>query len=365
MHRAGRPVPRGECERGVAAPRLAERERDFDRRPRRDFDGRSEREARIKPAARRAAERGVRTQSTRGLHAPVPADECRAIRRVGDLDALGHPGGGERHPVGELGRRRVLSEEHAVGNRCLDETACRLWLGAEDEAGIARKREPARRGAVIRKTDSAQPHRVVGRHEVSNHLLDLVGCAADRRVAPAVAYLVGGGARDRAGRGAPHRSRFVVAHIERFAVGIGHRIVVPRGEPVLAAVVGPRVEPSALRHQAADLLVGEHIHPRQGRKAQLPLLVRLYADHVLRAISGEAAVPVELLEIFRGQRLQRRARRQRRGRQRARHVLPKRQRAVHPQPRRALDEGGHRVVDIAGAEHDHALGIGDLLAHGL
>src|SRR4029077_16305750 len=58
--------------------------------------------------------------------------------------------------------------------------------------------------------------------------------------AEAMTHLVRTVARDRTREGRPHATGLLVAQVERFVVGIAHRVVVPWREPQLAAVATPR-----------------------------------------------------------------------------------------------------------------------------
>ena len=65
------------------------------------------------------------------------------------------------------------------------------------------------------------------------------------------------------GRGgeAPGLAAAAVLQQPPFGRRVGHRVVGPRGELVEAAVAGPGVATAAVRHQAAEVGVGQHVAP--------------------------------------------------------------------------------------------------------
>ena len=124
---------------------------------------------------------------------------------------------------------------------------------------------------------------------------DLVRDMLESAVAAAVAGRVGRRrvADGRRGR-APHIARFVVAQIEGFAATVANGIVRPRGELVLATVDGPGVAAALGSRLEPECRIGDDVDPRRRRR-----LARSEDRHVLGAVVGKAAEPVEEFEVGR------------------------------------------------------------------
>ena len=93
---------------------------------------------------------------------------------------------------------------------------------------------------------------------------------------------------------APELAGLLVSQIDRFARAIGDRIVRPRRELVLATVHRPRVAAALRGDLEPESRIRNHVDPR--RRCRLP---RPEQRDVLAAVGGEAAQPVEVLEIRR------------------------------------------------------------------
>ena len=116
-------------------------------------------------------------------------------------------------------------------------------------------------------------------------------------VAEAVSRHIRTGAADGQWRGRPVVPGLFVAHIERFAGGIGDRIVVPRREAEEARVFAPRVRHPGFGHDRSELVVGKHVDPWRRR-----CLAGLQPDHILTTVFREAAESVEEQQLIRGDR---------------------------------------------------------------
>ncbi len=138
----------------------------------------------------------------------------------------------------------------------------------------------------------------VGRAEDGRPLQESVAVVADDRVARAVHGFVLTVAAGRERRGGPDGSRLLVPQVHGFRRRVGHRVVPPRREPILRAVLRPGVAESRFRDQTAERGIGDHVDPRGRRSGLGP-----DTDHVFPAVGTEAAQPVEEPEV--GARLER------------------------------------------------------------
>ena len=146
---------------------------------------------------------------------------------------------------------------------------------------------------ILRSCEARNLDRIVERHVLEEIDRNPVGRMLEPAVSPAVAGDVGRRVvADRQGRRAPQVASVVVAQIERLARTIGDRIVRPRGELVLAAVHGPGVAAAFGRHLKAEGGVGDDVDPGRRRR-----LARAEDRHIFPSVLGEAAEPVEELEV--------------------------------------------------------------------
>ena len=106
-----------------------------------------------------------------------------------------------------------------------------------------------------------------------------------------MAHQIGCGGGRRLWRRRPDLGGFFIAQIDGLCRHVGDRIVAPTGQPVLAAVHGPRVACSGLGDQAAKVGVGDDVDPGRGRH-----FAGMQIDDVL-AVGVEAAQSVVELEI--------------------------------------------------------------------
>ena len=179
-----------------------------------------------------------------------------------------------------------------------------------------------------------------------------------------VAHLVGL-ARRRWPRGRrPDLRSLLVAEPERLPDRIEDRVVRPRREAVLAAVLAPRGHGARLGHQRAEPLVREHVRPRRGSRApcQDP-------DDVLASAGAEPAEAVGEAERARVGKLRRRllrpvgrarcceARQPRRRRPRDVELLFQRAGVRAQDDARRRQQGAPHVRgEVLSARHDHASG---------
>ncbi|MNJ37091.1 hypothetical protein D3C77_318980 [compost metagenome] len=96
-------------------------------------------------------------------------------------------------------------------------------------------------------------------------------------------------ARARAGlrSGRPELTAVFVTQVYGFATGIAYRVVVPGREPELMGILAPRVGAASLRHDAAELRIGQHIDPWRRRWPAGDV-----GHDVLAAIGTETAIGV-------------------------------------------------------------------------
>ena len=122
-----------------------------------------------------------------------------------------------------------------------------------------------------------------------------MGDVLEAAVAPAVAGDIGRReVADRQRRRTPELARVVVPQIERLARAIGHRIVRPRRDLVLAAVDRPGVAAAFCADLEAERRIGDDVDPRRRRR-----LARPQDRHIFPSVSREAAEPVEEFEVGR------------------------------------------------------------------
>src|SRR5207247_11328149 len=117
-------------------------------------------------------------------------------------------------------------------------------------------------------------------------LLELPARVPPEGVAEAVPHLERRERRDGTRQRRPEDARVLVAHVQRLAVRVGDRIVVPGRQAVLPAVPAPACDAAGLAYPAAEALIRDQVDPRHGR----PLAIE--ADDVLAAVRREAPVAV-------------------------------------------------------------------------
>ncbi len=133
-------------------------------------------------------------------------------------------------------------------------------------------------------------------HEYGGALVEMSAAVAKARVTQAVTDFVVARARHWAGRGRPVQPGILVADVEGLSMRVDDRVVVPRSEAVLAAVLSKGMHCAGFGDDAPGVVgVGEHVGP--GQRGIPKRAVRLFrqADDILGAVRVEAAVAV--LEI--------------------------------------------------------------------
>ena len=163
---------------------------------------------------------------------------------------------------------------------------------AEDQFPIAGDRQLSRTPRVVGDLELVELDRRVGRHIDAQFRRQALFGVIENAIAESVAHDVGVLPARRQRRGGPEVPRLFIAQIDGFAAGIGDGIVVPGGEPELMAVFRPGIGAAPFRHDGAELRVGDHVHPRRGRR-----LAGGQDRHVLAAVVAETAQAVEERQI--------------------------------------------------------------------
>ncbi len=126
---------------------------------------------------------------------------------------------------------------------------------------------------------------------------DPVRLVLEPAVAKAVAGDVAAAVADRLCGGGPDLARRLVADVERLAGGVGHRVVRPRCQLVLATVLRPGVTAALGRDLKAEAGIGDDVDPRGWRTRDA-----IEDGDVFQPVPVEAARAVEELELRRGSR---------------------------------------------------------------
>ena len=217
---------------------LAEEKGELPGLARRQLELDLEGEAGIEPGPGAAVQGTSLQQGRRPCGAAVAADEGGAIATDVDTRAGRHrPGesnaGGERAALGVARQQR---SGLVRGGRNL--ARGRRGQAAQHQTREGEDADPAPPGAAIRELNAGDLERILPWHELADLLLELGTGLAEPAVAEAVAHRAGR-RRDWPRGRRPEGARVLVAHIERLAMRIADRVVVPGREPVLAAVAGP------------------------------------------------------------------------------------------------------------------------------
>jgi hypothetical protein len=146
---------------------------------------------------------------------------------------------------------------------------------------------------VILDRQDGDLDRLVERHELGELEVDAVAVVLE----PAVARPVVGDVRrfvapDRQRGGAPQVAAVVVSDVDRLASGVGHGVIRPRRQLILAAVLRPGVAGSRFGDLEPKSLVGDDVEPRRRRRLGWP-----QDGHVFAPAVGEATQTVEELEV--------------------------------------------------------------------
>ncbi len=161
------------------------------------------------------------------------------------------------------------------------------------------QRQLAVAAAVVGDRHAHDLHRIVARHEHDGFLRQAMAGVREARVAEAVAHFVVRRGRHGAGHGRPVFAGVFVADVQRLAMRIGNRVVVPWAQAVHAAVAAPRVAGAVVADEAAERFVRDCVRPCQRRAAQLVRGgIEVQPYHVLVAQRIEAAVAVEERQVF-------------------------------------------------------------------
>ena len=152
---------------------------------------------------------------------------------------------------------------------------------------IAGRRDPARATRIVANFQDRIFDRVVERHVDRQRRMNPCLAMLKDADAEAVTAHVRRGTPAGEWCGRPVMTSLFVAQIERFAARVTHRVVVPRRQAVLVGVFAPGVGDTIFGDDAAEMRIGQHIHPWRGRG----LGVR-GGDDVFAAIFAKAAEAV-------------------------------------------------------------------------
>src|SRR5574341_1483775 len=101
-----------------------------------------------------------------------------------------------------------------------------------------------------------------------------------------------GASRERGDR--PDLCIFFITQIQRLPWPVADWIIAPWGQAVLTAVHCPGTAQSRLRHEKAEIWIGDYIDPRARRQ-----LTRFQIDHILLPIRAKATQPVVKVKVCR------------------------------------------------------------------
>jgi hypothetical protein len=118
--------------------------------------------------------------------------------------------------------------------------------------------------AAVGQAHPCDPHPVVTGSEDDGLLVEAVAGVPAEAVAETMPHLVVGGLRRGPGERRPEGSRLFIADVESLAVRIEHRVVVPGGQAVFAAILAPGVTGAGLADQEPEALVRHHVDPGTG-----------------------------------------------------------------------------------------------------
>ncbi|MCY1390258.1 hypothetical protein D9M71_50740 [compost metagenome] len=285
---------------------LAEEGHDLDGLADAQLDDALQGRAGIEPGATGSGQRRHADQRQRRGRSAMPAEELAAVGGPGALPAgevdEGDPAG-ERHAP-RIARQQCAAVRVQLG---LDERSRRPARSAQHPFHIVSGAQPARPAGEVAQGQAGNLQRIVERHVLQQIGLDGMRRVAEAAVAEAMGAAIDTAVANRLGGGAPQVVAVLVADVENLAQRVRHRVVGPRRELVLAAVLGPGVSPALGGNLEAEGRVGDHVDPRRrGGPA-------MFEDgQVLAALADESAQTVEELHaVGRGGRVLRRQ--QRRG----------------------------------------------------
>ena len=200
----------------------------------------------------------------------------------------------EDDPVGKLGVVGVAREERAADRVELGHHVHERFVAqfAQHQFPVAGDRQLARPAGAVGDLQPGELDRRVGGDVDAQLGDDAVLGVLEHAVAEAVAGDVRVLTAGRQRRGRPEAAGLLVADVDRLAAGVGDRIVVPRREAELVAVLRPGVGAAALGDDRAELRIGDHVDPRRGRG-----LAGAEEHDVLAPVAAEAAQAVEERQV--------------------------------------------------------------------
>jgi len=184
---------------------------------------------------------------------------------------------------------RVAGAHHAGARLDLDGRRRLLRKHAEDEPRVPHSRQPPRPAAGIPQAQTHDLDRILGRHEERRLVHQALPGDREPAGSESVPHLVAGGERRRARQRRPDPPRLVIAQIQRLVVGIGHSVVGPRRQAVLAAVAAPGEAGAAFAHEEPGALVGDDVDPGARRQEMALAVQPAQSDDVLAPVRREAA----------------------------------------------------------------------------
>ena len=258
-----------------------------------------------------AIQRGTRAVVELGLsegrgrrHGPVSSQELRTVAGMRNSGRAGRE---------KCGVARGMPAPEAAGQKGirwrvplrLNVQLLELAIRAEHPGGEVSGAQTPASGRMIGQTQAAHFHwieAVVGQrgNENSQFLADRMAVVFVHRVPMAVPGAIRVFFPDGRRGGGPNRPGFFIPQIDRFPLGIGHRIVAPRGEAIGLAVASPRESQTAFGDQCSEARSRDDIRPGgRGDAAGLQI------NGVLAAVRREATQAVEVGQVEKRQRTRR------------------------------------------------------------
>ena len=227
----------------------------------------------------------------------VTTDEFGAVAGKIQRNAVEWRDSGEGDPAGEF-PVVVFGQQDASRRIPLDPGPRRALARqhAQHQPGIGEQRQAARPAAGIAQPDPGDFDRVLARREQAQFLLQSLAMMAVAAVTETVTDFVRHRLRDRTGRQRPVPTVVLVAQVPGLAMRVQHRVVVPGGQPVLAAVLAPGATGAGLAGDKAKSRVGDHVAPGLRRQAQSTAGLRLESNDVFATVGAETAMAVPELE---------------------------------------------------------------------
>ena len=218
------------------------------------------------------------------------AEKFAAISGPGRLQAAEI---GEGNTSGEVHVPRIAGQQRATTfiPACDNEGGGCAARQAQCPLRIGRDRQLAWPFRMVCQGETRDPDRVIQRHEMDQVEADTVSLVFETAIAESVAGHVTPLITYRHCRCRPYCQALFIAHVDRIAAGVHHRIVRPGRERILAAVVGPCIACAFRRYLKTEAGVGDDIEPGSRRAA-----AGLQDRHILLALLVKAPETIEELQ---------------------------------------------------------------------